>query len=82
MKNGLTPNYLSSLILPDTVGETSRYNLRNAADIHSFQTRTSLYHNSFLPSALSLWNTLPSEVQNLESLYSFKTHLTQNISKY
>ena len=45
-------------------------------------SRTSLYHNS-LPSALKLqYGTLSSEVQNLESWYSFKSHLTQNISKY
>ncbi|XP_053380636.1 uncharacterized protein LOC128548935 [Mercenaria mercenaria] len=71
MKNGLTPEYLSSLV-PQTVGETATYNLRNAADIQELRTRTALYYNSFLPSALREWNDLSPQLQNSPSLSSFK----------
>jgi hypothetical protein len=80
MKNGLSPNYLSSLVRP-SVGETSRYNLRNSNDFKGIRTRTSLYYNAFLPSALRDWNDLPSELQNAPSLLSFKSLLNSDLSK-
>jgi hypothetical protein len=46
MKNGLTQDYLCSL-LPPTIGETSWYNLRNATNIQTIRTRTTLYQNAF-----------------------------------
>jgi hypothetical protein len=79
MKNGLTPDYLCSL-LPPAVGENSRYDLRNATNIQTIRTRTTLYQNAFLPTALTKWNALPTEVQNLRSLSSFKSHLRRSSS--
>jgi hypothetical protein len=79
MKNGLTPDYLCSL-LPPTVGENSRYDLRNATNIQTIRTRTTLYQNAFLPTALNKWNALPTEVQNLRSLFAFKSHLRRSSS--
>ena len=46
MVNDLTPQYLSSLV-PSTINETSRYNLRNSNDIRTVNSRTSQYYNSF-----------------------------------
>ena len=71
MKNDLSPSYLSSLV-PQTVGEQSHYNLRNATDIQGIHARTSLYYNSFLPSTLRDWNALTPDQQNAPSLASFK----------
>ena len=67
MFDQLTPVYLSSLI-PQQVNAISHHNLRNSNDIHTIRSNTSLYHNSFLPSTLRQWNSLPVEVRQLNTL--------------
>ena len=49
--NGLTPEYLQSLI-PQMVQNTTPYNLRNSSDLRNIQTRTNIFYNSFLPSTI------------------------------
>ena len=78
MFNQLTPVYLSSLI-PQQVNAISHHNLRNSNDIHTIRSNTSLYHNSFLPSTLRQWNSLPLEVRQLNTLSSFKTFLKKDL---
>ena len=77
MVNDLTPQYLSSLV-PSTVNETSRYNLRNSNDIRTVNTRTSHYYNFFLPSTIRERNALPEEQRNSSTVVSFKFHLNQH----
>ena len=77
MHNNLTPYYISSLI-PQQVEAISQYNLRNANDIRNIRARTSLYYNSFLPSTLRQWNTLPPETRQSNSLNSFKHTLKKD----
>ncbi|MCG8096816.1 MAG: hypothetical protein JAZ17_24870 [Candidatus Thiodiazotropha endolucinida] len=77
MNNNLVPRYLSSLV-PPTVGSASRYSLRNANNLQNINTRTTLYSNSFLPSAVRCWNDLPSEAKQTDSLYSFKHYLARD----
>ena len=77
MVNDLTPQYLSSLV-PSTVNETSRYNLRNSNDIRTVNTRTSQYYNSFLPSTIREWSALPEDQINSSTVVSFKFHLNQH----
>ena len=62
MFNNLSPEYRSSLI-PPTVNTLSQYNLRNAQNIHTVNTRTTQYFNSFLPSSIREWNNLPLAVR-------------------
>ena len=84
MVNDLTPQYLSSLV-PSTVNETLRYNLRNSNDIRTVNSRTSQYYNSFLPSTIKEWNALPEEQRNSLTVASFKSNLNQSstcIPKY
>ena len=84
MYNHLTPPYLSSLV-PPLISNFSRYNLRNANDIQTIDSRTTLYFNSFLPSVIRDWNSLPYGNRNADSLYSFKrqiNHDRKNIPKY
>ena len=78
MFNQLTPVHLSSLI-PQQVNAISHHNLRNSNDIHTIRSNTSLYHNSFLPSTLRQWNSLPVEVRQLNTLSSFKTFLKKDL---
>ena len=67
MVNGLVPNYLCSLV-PSTVGSNTTYNLRNSNDLAKIICRTSLYRNSFLPSAVNAWNSLPQATRESDSL--------------
>ena len=83
MVNDLTLLYLPFLV--PSVNETSRYNLRNSNDIRTVNTRTSQYHNSFLPSTIREWNALPEEQRNSLTVASFTSHLKQSstsIPKY
>ena len=57
MVNGLCPDYLCSLV-PPTIGNTSRYNLRNVNDLQTLHANTQYYFNSFLPSVIREWNEL------------------------
>ena len=74
MINHLTPIYLSSLI-PAQVSSASRYNLRNAQNYQTIRARTNQYRDSFLPSTLHLWNNLPLEARQSNTLNSFKLFL-------
>lgn len=77
MFSHLTPLYLSSLI-PPSVSDMSRYNLRNSDHLQTIESRTNLYYNSFLPSTIRAWNNLPSEVKQFQSTNSFKYYLNKD----
>ena len=74
MANGLSPPYLSDFV-PTTVNNSSNYNLHNSNNIHLANARTSLYYNSFLPSAVRDWNNIPDEHRNVDSVMAFKNVL-------
>ena len=78
MKNGLCPEYLSSLI-PANVGSPVGYSLRNANAVRTVNAKSQLYFNSFLPSTIREWNELPPAVQNSPTLPIFKNHLNSNL---
>jgi hypothetical protein len=84
MVNNQTPSYLSSLV-PPLVGDESRYYLRNTEDVQSLNARTKLYSDSFLPSVIREWNSLPIQVRNSTSVATFKQSLSRtsnNIPSY
>ena len=70
VKNNLTPSYLNNLF-PDTV-DARGYNLRNDRNFIVPARRTEIYAKSFIPSSTALWNNLPRDIQNLDSLTLFK----------
>ena len=80
MKNHLCPPYLSQLI-PPHVGQTTRYNLRNENNLSTIQSRTNLYHNSFLPSTIRDWNELPINIRSSTSIGIFKRCIRDNTNK-
>ena len=71
MFNNLSPEYLSSLI-PPTVNNISKYNLRNAHNIQTLDSKTTQYLNSFLLSSIREWNILSLDVRNSDSIIIFK----------
>ena len=77
MVNNIAPLYLSSLV-PPLVQSVSHYSLRNANDLQSVNSRTTLYFNSFLPSVIRDWNSLPCADRNVETIDSFKRYLNQH----
>ena len=77
MYNNLTPEYLSSLV-PSSVNEGSRYNLINANDVQTVKARTALYFNSFLPSVIREWNSMPENCKYVDSIDSFKRQISRN----
>ena len=79
MVNNISPTYLSSLVT-STVRNTTTYQLRNAADLHTMRANSQLHNNSFLPSDIRDWNELPDNVRNSPSKMAFKRHLNNNIT--
>ena len=78
--NGLTPDYLSGCV-PPLVQDTTTYNLRNSNDIQSLHANTNLFYNSFFPSTIRAWNSLPEDIKQATSVASFKYRLNKDIKK-
>ena len=74
MKNFLTPEYLSNL-LPPQHDERHGYNTRNSQNLVMPQCRTSYHLNSFIPTCIRLWNSLPNHIKSANSLNAFKYNL-------
>ena len=68
--NNISPSYLIEY-LPINVVEHD-YGLRNNNDIRLPHTRTLSYRNSFIPSAIRLWNGTNIGTRNSQSLLVFK----------
>ena len=79
MFNNLSPEFLSNLV-PQTVGNSSRYSLRNSQNIQTIQTRANYHLNSFLPSSIREWNNLTEDIRNSDSVSSFKYALKRQLN--
>ena len=80
MVHNITPLYLSSLI-PQSVNNISRYNLRNSNNLQTIDVRTNQFYMSFLPSSVRAWNNLSVDVQQCDSVASFKRFLQKDNPK-
>ena len=78
--HGLAPNYLADLV-PPLVQNISSYNLRNSDHIQNFQANTNLFRNSFFPSTIRAWNSLPDDIKQAPSVASFKYRLNRNLKR-
>ena len=58
-------------LVPPTIGNTSRYNVRNINDLQTLHANTQCYFNSFSPSVIRDWNELSQPIRNSTSLSSF-----------
>ena len=79
--NGPAPNYLLDLVRP-IIQETTYYNLRNTDDTQTLHARTNLYYNSFFPSTIRAWNSLPEDTKQSRSISSFKFRHINKPPKY
>ena len=80
MQHDLVPGYLSALV-PPSVSEISRYNLRNANDFTTKRCSSQQYYSTFIPSVIREWNNLPEEAKQIGSLIRFKFYLNRDKKK-
>ena len=74
---GQTPQYLQDY-LPPLVSEINPRHVRNPLERHIPFSRTELYSNSFFPQTTREWNRLPDNIKLLDSISSFKRHLSRS----
>ena len=67
---GMVPSYIVDLI-PQLVGETSRYDLRNSSDITILHQRNTIFQNSCIPSSVRAWNSIDDQYRNCQTYGSF-----------
>ena len=75
--NGLTPDYLQSLVPPQHF-QQHYHNTRHSQNYVNINCRTTYRNNSFIPSTIRLWNNLPSQLKSCSSLISFKRELASH----
>lgn len=73
------PSYILDII-PLTVGEISRYELRNRQNISTFSPRTTIFAQSCIPSCINAWNNLDVLFRNTDSYSSFCYNLKKEFS--
>ena len=61
------------------MSERNRYSVRNTGLLSTSRCKTSTYQNSFLPSAIALWNSLSDDQKNCEMLDTLKSKLKNNM---
>ena len=76
--NNLVPDYISDII-PPLVREVSDYPLRNCYNLANVFTRTETSHRYCVPSSVSCWNSLKSDLREAETFLSFHHNLKDKI---
>lgn len=56
----------------------TNYHLRNAAHLDTIPARTVSYFNSFLPSAVRAWNSLPQALHEIDDSFLFKIQIKKD----
>ena len=75
--NGLTPTFLRNY-LPPLASSLNPYHSRRPLERRPPLARTELYKSSFFPSATTLWNSLPLNIQACKSISQLKHYLSRN----
>ena len=74
------PEYINQMV-SQQIFEVHNYNTRRTNETKNVNCRTSYYKNSFLPSVVSLWNTIPQCVRSNYSKAAIKSYLNKNVIK-
>ena len=74
--NNMLPAHINRKF-PELVSDTNPYHRRRPNDRTIPFSRTTLYQNSYFPSATTCWNELPEHVQTYTSIGRFKKYLTR-----
>ena len=75
--HGETPSYLQDSF-PATGNE--RYALRNEHNVPQIRSRTSMFHNSFIPKTIQDWNKLDNRIKGADSTESFTRLLKKDVA--
>ena len=68
------------LIIPtENLKTNQKYGTRRADNYEIPRSRTDIHLNSFYPSAIRLYNAVPTELKNIKDITSFKTKLDNTI---
>ena len=70
--HGLTPDYLRTPTLPLQLNSVTN---RFANVFRLFRSRTDKYRSIFFPDSVAMWNDMPPELREAESLSVFKRDL-------
>ena len=73
----MTSEYVSGLI-PNLVRDENAYPLRNRNNVIQ---RLSVTERLFIPSTIALWNNLPDEIRESDTIWSFKSRITSVVRK-
>lgn len=71
-----TPEYLSNLV-PSRFNEIHQHRTRGSTNIMPVPARTAFHYNSFLPSTVRLWNDLPVNIKNSNSVKNLKNLMSE-----
>ena len=77
IQNGMTSEYVSGLI-PNLLRDENAYPLRNRNNVIQ---RLSTTERLFIPSTIALWNNLPDEIRESDTMLSFKSRITPVVEK-
>ena len=74
-------------LIPPLHRDQHSYNTRNSQNLVGIQCRTTYNFNSFIPSTIRIWNNIPSNIKESESIHSFKQalcslNIENNVPKY
>ena len=78
MLHNLSPSYLTDMN-PSTPLANSNYNMRRSDTYQQPRSRTNVYYNSYLPSAIRDYNELDVSIRSALTLTSFKRRLNSNV---
>ena len=72
IENNLTPSYLRDKLPPH---RRPLYRFNNSNTFHELRCKTSRCKNSFFPDAISWWNNIITNFQNVPPFTSLKAHI-------
>ena len=55
---------------------------RNGSDVHTDYRRTALGHKAVSVSGAKLWNSIPMNIRNSNTIVTFKSHMYQHLLEH
>ena len=77
--NGLVPNYLSDSIVMAGEAHNRNTRLSESLDVHIPSHNSSALARSFMYNGSVLWNALPEEIKESDSVFTFKKRYKEQI---
>ena len=75
----LAPDTLCSIIPCAPTTNTVTYNTRQQFDLPHYRARTELYDKYFFQFTVTLWDELPVDIRNYDSIQLLKSKISQTV---